>query len=154
MKGTRCGYVVVHLMPTEQAEWFLRWARDRSPDGSPGLSLETRDRLIESYSDTPEGRLRLAESYVRPSQLQMQDALKEGRRAARRVCRQLEDFLVCFPPDERFSEPLIRVRESLIELYAYLSPRYKRIGGRAVLANFREHYEGPRVSRYKREPVV
>lgn len=146
-------------MPTEQAERFIQWFTQWEREGATcTITAEARDKLIESCADTQEGRLKLAEQYVIPAQQQMQNVLKGSRLAARRVCLRLEGFLACFPPGERFSDPLIRIRESLIELYAYLSPRYERQPDGVVSTDYSrrvsEPYDGPRVSRYKRGRVI
>lgn len=127
-------------MPTEQAEKLISWVRE-SLESSLG---EVWGWFVEEYTSTREGREQLAQAYVGYSQVQIQDAINGTRSAAQGVCLRIEGFISCFPEEERFSEPLIRIRENLMELYAYLlDPRLKG-----------DSYSGPRVSRYKRDPVI
>jgi hypothetical protein len=135
-------------MPTEQAQRFLDWARLTNPTMAD-YALE----LLEQYADTEAGRFRLAQSYVRPAELLMRGATGEGSgsiQEAQRVCLYIESFIGAFPEGERFIAPLMSLREHLLDLYAYLSPRYTR----DQEVPLPEPYAGPRVSRYDRKPVI
>jgi hypothetical protein len=110
--------------------------------------------LLEQYADTEAGRFRLAQSYVRPAELLMRGATGEGpvnTQEAQRACLHIESFIAIFPEGERFIEPLMSLREHLLDLYAYMSPRYN-LGEQEEPSP--EPYTGPRVSRYEREPVI
>lgn len=181
VRATPYGFGVVKgLMPSEQAEKFLRWAHlfvywSRRV-GERQLSSEVRDQLIKRYADLPEGREFLAHAYLNSSHEQAVVALRGGDGEVRRACLRVEAFIECFPVGERFSDPLIRMREDLIDLYAYLSPRYESSGSteqparqpcwedevkssydlEALEAEFRQRlYADPgKLSRYKRAPVI
>ena len=125
----------------------MNWARASTP-----TMADYAIELLERYADTVEGRFRIAQSYVVPAERMMQMAIHAepgSTQEARRVCLQLENFIELFPEGERFMGPLMSIRESLIELYAYLSPRYERDHS---VPQVQEPYT--RVSRYNREPVI
>ena len=140
-------------MPTEQAQRFMDWARASTP-----TMADYAIELLERYADRVEGRFRIAQSYVIPAERMMQMAIHAepgSTQEAQRVCLQLENFIGLFPEGERFIErfiePLMSLRECLIELYAYISPRYT---WDHKAPRPEEPYTGPRVSRYERPPVI
>lgn len=134
-------------MPSEQAEKFIQWNRRRNGPLSRGLSLNVLDQLLGQYSDTREGRETLARAYATFVQNQVQNAVTSGisLRYSKEVCLRVEEFIPCFPEEERFSEPLLGIRESLKKLYAYMGLRYGREDSSG---------EVDRVSRYRRTPVI
>lgn len=147
-------------MPSELAQKFVDWAREYS-----GLN-ERALLLVSQYADNAPGRELIAQAYVTTSHQRMYRAVSErwgSPEKARQVCLSLETFIQLFPKPERFCSPLISIREDLIELYAFLSPKYESTQGEAVDTNstllFQEALieqfpDSPRRNRYEREPVV
>jgi hypothetical protein len=82
-------------------------------------------KILETYTVTPEGRQRIAESYVAPAQQRLHRALREPSEA-RQLALIIETLISIFPEGERFYPPLITLREVLIDLYGLLSPNYER----------------------------
>jgi hypothetical protein len=82
-------------------------------------------RLLETYAVTPEGRQRIAESYIVPARQRLHRALREPSEA-RQLALIIETLISIFPESERFCHPLIILREVLIDLYGFLSPNYER----------------------------
>jgi len=120
--------------------------------------------LVNHSALTPEGRLRIAQSYVEPTTQQIrrlivnQDSLLNARRQARLI----ENLIQCYPEGERFSIPLMALRENLIELYSFMSPNYEATDedtgeptperNQATARELQkevEPYDGPRPTRFE-----
>jgi hypothetical protein len=106
-------------------EMFEDWFKGQySEPSSHHLELVTR------HSVTPEGRERIAASYIEPARQHAQRLMATpgaSTRAIRVVTNRIENLIQCFPEEERFCEPLITLREVLIEIYGYMSPNYEAI---------------------------
>jgi hypothetical protein len=100
---------------------FINWCVLEGHGSSPNALA-----LIEEYSATPEGRRRIAESYIIPAQQRLNRALFD-RPEARRLALIIETLIGIFPEFERFTPPLITLREVLIDLYGFLSPNYELV---------------------------
>jgi hypothetical protein len=131
---------------------FLEWCQLEGHG-----SNENAMRLIETYSRTPEGRQQIAQAYITPAQQRLHRALR-GHSEARQLALTIETLINSFPAVERFSPPLITLREVLIDLYGFLSPNYEPVpenDGEITyeriqqVAQEAEAYTGPRPTRFE-----
>lgn len=115
-------YIKEHHSST--TEKFQDWFRSQSSEPSL-LHLG----LITLHSITPEGRERIAASYIEPgshfAQRLMANHPRESVLGVRLAATHIENLIQCFPESERFCEPLMTLREVLIEIYSYMSPNYE-----------------------------
>jgi hypothetical protein len=120
-------------MPSEQAQKFIDWSMEHLHG--------TYSRAFAEQAETPEGRVRIALSYIEPTRERLQRAL-EDEREARRICLVIEGLINLFPISERFIPPLITLRIILITLYGFLSSELEYIE--------EPDYNGPRPTRFDR----
>jgi hypothetical protein len=85
--------------------------------------------ILETYAVTPEGRQRIAESYINPARQRAQMMIANGAtmRDTTRQAALIESLIQCFPEQERFCPPLMYLRQVLLDLYRYMSPNYEPV---------------------------
>jgi hypothetical protein len=125
----------------------------------------THMELIAQNSVTVEGRNRLAQSYVQPARQRVLHLVhhRSSVRAIQSQASMIENFFQCFPEGERFIQPLMSLRDTLIELYSLMSHNYEYVADEArgygeitpeqiqqVAAEQEEAgYTGPRPTRFE-----
>lgn len=114
-------YIKEHYPKTTKK--FLDWYLSQHATPIP-IHME----LIAQRSITGEGRHAIAQSYVGPASHRIQHLVTHqgSIRDTRRQARLIESLIESFPERERFIDPLMTLRESLIELYSFMSPNYEQ----------------------------
>ena len=117
----------------------------------PSVSDSVREALLGAYTETEEGRAKLAKVFSEGILRMVENSLARvvgspiphsGASAltVQDACLMAEEFLRIYSDLEQFIEPLVSIRGYLRDLYGYL--RYE------------PYTSGSRVSRYHRSPVI
>lgn len=103
--------------------------------------------IFQNEATTPEGRQRIVAAYVNPARVRFESLRSDTntfrRLEARRDILIIENLIAILPEEERFSESVMALRSTLVELHAFLA----RV---TELHNETPPYTGPRPTRFER----